>query len=190
MNYLKLAKNVLLYESIISKEKSNELIKDFENHNLNWHNSIIGDSQMVDPLIRSSQQIEIKEKDSKLFYSINSQIIEKLNHYLLNTEFRSLVRSEKITLLKYYPGSFFKEHSDYNPNSEIPRIVSCVIYMNPEEYEGGDLEFTKLGFSVKPKTPSMLFFPSTEEYSHIAHPVVSGIKYSIPIWFTNKGERP
>jgi predicted 2-oxoglutarate/Fe(II)-dependent dioxygenase YbiX len=62
--------------------------------------------------------------------------------------------------------------------------------MNPEQYEGGDLEFTKLGISVKPKTPSMVFFPSTDEYSHIAHPVVSGIKYSIPIWFTDKGKRP
>ena len=56
--------------------------------------------------------------------------------------------------------------------------VSLVAYLN-DDYEGGELNFGKLGISFKPKAGDLYIFPSTYLFSHRAMPVSSGLKYSV-----------
>lgn len=83
---------------------------------------------------------------------------------------------EGFHLARYTKGQFFKEHTDQT--EEYPRKISAVVYLN-ENYEGGNITFTKLGLSFKPSASTVFIFPSTQEFSHFAEPVVSGIKYVI-----------
>jgi predicted 2-oxoglutarate/Fe(II)-dependent dioxygenase YbiX len=183
MNYRKLSPKVFLYENIMTLEESSSLIKDFENV-AEWKDSYVGDDQKVES-IRSSIQAKVEHKKSRLSNKIVTQLLEKTNHYKVLNKIDLLYQLEGVSLIKYEQGNYFKEHADIAEGG-IPRAVSCVIYLNPSEYDGGELEFTRLGLSVKTESPSMILFPSGEEYSHIAHPVKSGTKYSVVTWFADK----
>lgn len=82
-------------------------------------------------------------------------------------------------ILKYGYGQKFDEHVDDSPS--YPRTLSLVYYPN-NEYDGGEIEFTKLGIKIKPEKNTLILFPSGTEYAHRVYPVVNGIRYSIVQW--------
>jgi Rps23 Pro-64 3,4-dihydroxylase Tpa1-like proline 4-hydroxylase len=79
-------------------------------------------------------------------------------------------------LVRYTEGQFFKEHTD--ATEEYPRKISALFYLN-DNYLGGDLLFTKIGISIKPKKNTLVIFPSSEHFSHSAELVKSGTKYVV-----------
>ena len=83
---------------------------------------------------------------------------------------------ESINLVKYYPGNHFQTHAD--DGASYKSVVSLVGYLN-DDYEGGEIEFNVLGVKIKPEAGDLVVFPSNFIYTHRAHPVISGIKYSI-----------
>jgi predicted 2-oxoglutarate/Fe(II)-dependent dioxygenase YbiX len=86
---------------------------------------------------------------------------------------------ENIEYLKYGPGEFFLEHSD--ASDHITRQISIVYYIN-DEYEGGELVFTKKNNVYKPKANSLIIFPSTPEYVHRSNEIISGTKYAASLF--------
>ena len=86
--------------------------------------------------------------------------------------------------LKYSGGQEYKEHSD--SKTETGRTLSVLCYLN-DDYEGGEIEFVNFNFKLKPKAGSIVLFPSTFPYSHIAHPVKSGTKYALVTWIRGTG---
>jgi Rps23 Pro-64 3,4-dihydroxylase Tpa1-like proline 4-hydroxylase len=79
-------------------------------------------------------------------------------------------------LVRYTEGQFFKEHTD--ATEEFPRKVSVLLYLN-DDYSGGEIIFTRFGMSIKPKKNTLILFPSSENFSHLAEPVKSGTKYVV-----------
>jgi predicted 2-oxoglutarate/Fe(II)-dependent dioxygenase YbiX len=55
-------------------------------------------------------------------------------------------------------------------------------YLN-DEYEGGEIEFSRFGLNVKPKANQAIFFPSNYVYNHTVHPVTSGTRYAVVGWW-------
>lgn len=78
--------------------------------------------------------------------------------------------------VRYSEGQFFRDHVD--ATEEFPRKVSILLYLN-DDYTGGEIVFTKLNMSIKPKKNTLIMFPSSEEFSHSAEPVKSGTKYVV-----------
>ncbi|MFM2394432.1 MAG: hypothetical protein RLZZ546_2414 [Bacteroidota bacterium] len=83
---------------------------------------------------------------------------------------------EAMNFIKYGPGQHFQEHSDHG--FSYVASVSLVGYLN-DDYEGGNLFFTKIGLDVKPQAGDLYIFPSDYLFSHIAQPVTTGTKYSV-----------
>ena len=89
--------------------------------------------------------------------------------------------------LEYLPGGKYEEHNDAEEytNGELhrvcPRDLTVLIYVN-DDYEGGELEFTKIGLKIKPLAKTLIAFPSYIEYSHKVHPVITGTRYSLVFW--------
>ena len=83
------------------------------------------------------------------------------------------------------------EHYDVHNDSEswvngrltrvVERDVSVLLYLN-DDYEGGQIEFTQLGLTLKPKRGMLLAFPSYLEFEHKVHPVTSGTRYTVVSW--------
>jgi Rps23 Pro-64 3,4-dihydroxylase Tpa1-like proline 4-hydroxylase len=75
---------------------------------------------------------------------------------------------------KYNPGGYIGEHSDRDHGYDYNTFDwTALIYLN-DEYAGGKLIFTDLGYEIQPKAGSIIFFSTDEK--HIASEVQSGNK--------------
>jgi hypothetical protein len=109
---------------------------------------------------------------------------------------------------KYNTGAAMGAHYDQLDGDKTLRY-SLVMYLN-DDCEGGEISFklsdyedhnkvtspdldykvalenNQIDFGVKPKAGSVIIFPSSAPYYHIAHRVKSGVKYMIPShWIHN-----
>jgi Rps23 Pro-64 3,4-dihydroxylase Tpa1-like proline 4-hydroxylase len=83
--------------------------------------------------------------------------------------------SKNYTIKKYNTGGSIATHTDRDHNKDFNTFDwTALVYLN-DNYDGGELEFNKLGYSIKPSAGSIIFF-STDE-THTAHTVDSGNKY-------------
>lgn len=91
--------------------------------------------------------------------------------------------TKNYTIKKYDTGKAISKHCDNERPDEIPYDWTVLIYLN-DDYVGGELEFNDLGYALRPKAGSILFFPSTE--IHTAWPVQQGYKYFIFLYIQSK----
>ena len=88
----------------------------------------------------------------------------------------------------YDTGSDMGRHFDLHPHEENETILSAVIYLN-DDYEGGELYFDQQDIKIKPKAGSVIFFPSTEDFTHTSLVVTKGQKEAIPLFFYKYPEK-
>jgi hypothetical protein len=93
----------------------------------------------------------------------------------------SLKTETGYSLLKYTGGSEYHIHHDHG--SENERVLSMVACLGEDDFEGGELEFNNFNLTVKLNKDDVILFPSNFPYTHIAHPVDNGVKYSLVTWF-------
>jgi hypothetical protein len=91
---------------------------------------------------------------------------------------------EDFGLLKYQDGQEYRSHYD-GGSSMVPRIVTALCYLNGD-YEGGELEFPNFKIKIKPEPGMLILFPSNYTYTHVAHPVTNGTKYSLVTWLRDQ----
>lgn len=77
-------------------------------------------------------------------------------------------------IVAWTAGTSQKEHTD-NSND-----FTAIIYLN-DDYEGGELNFPSLELSIKPIKGSLIIWPGN--ITHSISPVVSGTRYTMPIFF-------
>jgi PKHD-type hydroxylase len=93
---------------------------------------------------------------------------------------------DAIQFTEYKPGDFYDWHHDQHgigQETDCPeRLVSATIELSdPEDYEGGGLEFFAIGDPVPiAKKARMIIFPST--MAHRARKVTKGTRYSLVMW--------
>lgn len=101
------------------------------------------------------------------------------------------VHVEPPQFLRYDVDEHYDVHNDSESwvNGRLQRVVerdiSVLLYLN-DDYEGGQIEFTKLGLTLKPKSGMLLAFPSYLEFEHKVHPVTKGVRYTIVSWIATE----
>lgn len=163
-------------ENLINKLKN----KFFESNKFNWINSGVG-SSITDTSIRSSKNFVIDQSDIT-FGKIKKYIYECCDDYTMSYK-TTVTKSIDLQVLKYEIGENYKYHTD--SSYCMYRTVSCLIYLNPSEYEGGETHFEYLDLKIKPDYPKLILFPSNFIYSHAALPVTNGVKYVIVGWMND-----
>lgn len=63
------------------------------------------------------------------------------------------------------------------------RTWSAIYYIN-DLYEGGEIYFPRLDWSMKPEANTLLVFPSNEKFIHGVTKVTKGERYTFAMWFT------
>ena len=86
---------------------------------------------------------------------------------------------ENPQLLRYGSEQKFHDHIDDHPF--FTRRISMTYYIN-DEYEGGDVEFSRFNLRFKAKKNQLLVFPSNFVYNHQVHSVTSGLRYVVVQW--------
>ena len=132
----------------------------------------------VTPLVESEVNDEIKpiaECFRKIFRDIDKTIWDYRECFNLQ-----LSSHNGLQVLKYLDGGEYHHHHDHAPdNSRVLSMVACL----DDNFEGGELEFPFFKTRLKLNAGSVVLFPSNFPYTHIAHPVTKGIKYSLVTWF-------
>ena len=122
-----------------------------------------------------------------MLQNLNSAIMSCYHSYMEPKYHAKIKNIEPTQFLSYPVGGHYIEHNDSETfeNGEWKRIanrdISILFYLN-DNYTGGELEFTTLGLTIKPKTGMMIAFPSYKEFAHKVHPVISGTRYSLVSW--------
>lgn len=87
-----------------------------------------------------------------------------------------------LNVVKWEPGGKLDLHVDdlgYESENQIPTLV----YLN-DDYEGGELKFVSHDLSIKPKKGDLVIFPGNLHYPHEVTEVISGTRYTLPVWFS------
>lgn len=130
----------------------------------------------VSPLERISESL-----NKEVTFEVNQSL---LSYQMLFNEGENLaVNDEIFIVLRYQVGNYYKMHRDSGPPTY--RTVSCLVYLNPNEYDAGETYFKHFDLNVKPDRPSVLFFPSSYSYCHTAKSVESGTKYILTNWYND-----
>jgi Rps23 Pro-64 3,4-dihydroxylase Tpa1-like proline 4-hydroxylase len=91
-------------------------------------------------------------------------------------------KSDRLNIARWDVGSKLTLHVDdlgYVTNNHLPTLV----YLN-DDYEGGELGFATHNIVIKPKKGDLIMFPGNMHYAHEVFEVISGTRYTVPVWFT------
>jgi predicted 2-oxoglutarate/Fe(II)-dependent dioxygenase YbiX len=162
------------------KEIAKESINKVEKSKFLWVDSTVGQGSLSKH-IRSSQSFNIDELDisKDKIRPFLSECVKKYSDYY-EVE---VSNDEGLNLLRYETYDKYEFHTDHGPG--LNRSVSCLIYLNPDQYEGGGTTFKHFNYTISPIAPSLVLFPSNYPYLHAAEPVTKGVKFIIVTWMND-----
>jgi hypothetical protein len=193
MNHKEVATCISVYEDVFDPKIASTFITQLEEeifddwNDLSWSESGVGEGKVTTyrtslscsliPLMKPYPETDL----SKLFTSnIRTPVEEVVDDYrkqnLLPNAFH-----EPFSVLKYMQEGEY--HAHYDHFRDNARVFSLVAMLSEPE-EGGELEFPIFNTTVKLSAGSLVLFPANFPYLHIAHPVVSGTKYSMVTWYS------
>jgi len=181
---------IIIQKNVIPEENLEEIMLLTNNTKDISHATVINDKK------ESGCETDLETRNT-LWYHITEEMSHKFEQAVAgcfrehvapryNCEFKSY---EPVQFLGYPIGGHYKSHNDgENFNYEtrqwerlMERDVSFLFYLN-DQYGGGELEFTDLGLTIKPKKGMMIAFPSYKDFAHKVHPVTWGHRYSLVSW--------
>jgi len=174
--------DVVIFDNFV-KDEFCDLFIEFFKKQTTWTKSVTyGETEAgLDPSSspRQSTQIMLANYPNadKLVFSIFNR---SLNVYRTIYEHVEVRGDEGYSLLRYRKGGEYKEHVDRG--SQNNRIVSGLLYLN-DDFEGGEINFSRYDLTVKPKKGSVILFPSFHTHLHASLPITSGTKYAVVTWF-------
>ncbi len=183
---------IVIYREALESSKFVELLEKESKNDwpyLEWVKSGVGNDVAIGehrtslemPLFAISQETvndrlkPIQEEYvNNVFLKLNECLWDYRNLYEL-----SLSRDNGWQVLKYSDDAEYHLHQDHSPDNS--RVLSVVASLGGD-CSGGELEFPYFKQTFKLNTNDVIVFPSNFPYSHIAHPVTSGVKYSLVSW--------
>ena len=177
MNYIELGPAI--YQYSFPENLANDLINVFENEDkVIWNKSSIG-SGVQEQEIRTSQEYNFEQEMPISAGRVKQEFIKSVDHYCEIFDL-TIMQDEGLTLLRYSGSNKYDFHAD--SDWRMYRVLSGLIYLNPQDYEGGETYFKHFDLSVHPEKPSIVLFPSNYAYLHAAMPVTKGKKYILVTW--------
>lgn len=76
-----------------------------------------------------------------------------------------------------------REHGRWVPNHTPDRDYTGIAYLN-DNFTGAELVFPRLDLTIAPKPGLLVAFPSDHRFVHLVPKLLSGKRYSLPVWFT------
>jgi hypothetical protein len=94
-------------------------------------------------------------------------------------------------IVKWQPEMSSGLHSDCQYPDGSPLIksnyfklnITALIYPN-DNYKGGEIGWPDYNLEIKPKAGDMVLFPANNSYLHYVKNVESGLRFTLPTWYT------
>lgn len=193
MNHESPAVCISVYKNVFDPFEAKTFIqalnKDIEEgwSELSWQNSGTGSNVVSNyrtslscsaiPLMKPYPETQLSRLFNERIVNPIKEVVEDYRRsYMIPNAFH-----DSYQILKYLPGAEYHAHSDHGPQNQ--RVYSMVATLGEPE-EGGELEFPFFDAKIDCSVGNVILFPSNFPYTHIAHPVVSGVKYSLVTWYS------
>lgn len=175
---------IKIYENALSKEVCENFIKIFEENTEKQVNGITGSGFQPNTKVTKEMHFfdePLNKYDNLLFENLHIH----LNKYIKINNLNFLnIDDSGYQLQKYIANEgFYNMHDDrcitIRNKLLSNRVITYLWYLNDVE-KGGETIF--MNFKIKPKTGSLLLFPSTWTYIHGGKMPISNDKYIITGW--------
>lgn len=123
-----------------------------------------------------------------LFAKIESYI--EYATYIVSSLYKEELHVHFSDLVLWRPGRLMTRHYDaIGTEYNLQRAYTSVTYLN-DDFEGGTTYINSDGkdYISQPKKGTLVMYKSTEENHHGINPVISGLRFTLPIWFTRNFE--
>lgn len=188
-----LGSGIYVYKNLIKKDlnivdRLNSALKPSGSAGpLAWQPAFVGYDQRI-PDYRDCEDFKYNKKSLETLHTEEAEILRQVwqdcydlkkiavNDYCAKHNISELRYWEIFNFIKYNEGQHFQYHHDHGFSYNC--TVSLVAYLN-DDYEGGELHFSKQDILYKPNAGDLVIFPSNYMYPHRAMPVKSGTKYSL-----------
>lgn len=185
MNKITLAPGIVVYKNL--EMNIMPFIINIEDENWSDEYVLRGTGAIdVDKEVRSTRSFEVPynllKAENQGLSEITNTIISSINEAEQDYFFDHFIEPKShqdFKILRYIKGDHFSSHSDDGGGTF--RRVSTVYYIN-DDYQGGEIEFTRFGVLYKPEAKDFIVFPSSYVYTHRVLPVTDGIRYAIGSW--------
>jgi hypothetical protein len=165
-----------VYHDFITPEERKYIIERSEKE---LKTSLVSEDRYIDDSVRKSETAWL-DRDDPIVRNVMERCLEYTD--------RPLANCEKLQVLKYKPGGFYKPHQDAFENDGNMRMYTFILALN-DDYEGGETEFPNLGKEYKLRAGDALFFETLDNYElmtskalHGGQPVKSGEKWICNLW--------
>jgi hypothetical protein len=171
-------------EEIDSDPLSYNRISKWENWNASNDESLIyGATKNIFPN-KLKEATGSDSTDKKTLYIANSFLMafemctdKYLSGHGLDKDKYNLELS-RVPIKKWNQGQSMGPHFD-GQDGDSSLAFSLVAYIN-DDYEGGEIHFPNQNITIKPKSGSLIMFPSQLPYLHEVKPIISGTRYMSP----------
>lgn len=175
---IKIIKNFIKTEHLFLLQDYVKTIEEFQSEDevdLSWNNRI-HTSEMF-----SNKNIDLFRLCNQWYFKNIQKEIEKFYNI-------SVKKNETVCIATWRTGDLIEPHADKedelgNPNPFPNNDIASVIYIN-DDYEGGEIYFPIQDIKIKPVAGDLAFFPGDKNYLHGVTKVLSGIRYTIPAFWT------
>lgn len=100
---------------------------------------------------------------------------------VLEKEYGFKLNNKSVSFARWDAGDSLDLHvDDLGPTNY--NHMATLIYLN-DDYEGGEIVFPTHNFSYRPKMGDLIMFPGNMHYAHEVKKIISGVRFSIPMWF-------
>lgn len=100
---------------------------------------------------------------------------------ILEKEYGFAVKNKSVSVARWDAGDSLDLHVD-DLGTTNTNHMATLIYLN-DDYEGGEIVFPTHNFSFRPKMGDLIMFPGNMHYPHKVNKIISGVRFSIPMWF-------
>lgn len=169
------AENIKVIPNFLKKEEIEYLLDDIENRNCT---SFVSQKDNEGNAITYMHQYSGVKDINNIIERCREQISKS---YGIEKE-KIRPKEPHLSVVKWTEGTYLKLHVDdlgYVTDNHLP----VLIYLN-DAYEGGEISFELHNISIKPNVGDFIVFPGNLHYPHEVKEVLSGIRYTLPIWFT------
>lgn len=190
------AENIVTIEDFMTEEelsllntfiRSNTLWDKTETH-YNEDGTVIYDSNYWEDRVATATTLDKADpRISQTIINMQLRLKERVDEF-----FNVDAKATSPAIVRWLPGQLQMPHADKElhegehrgkPNDFPYYDIAGLFYIN-DDYEGGELYFPNQGIQFKPKAGAAYFFPGDMNYIHGITPIESGIRYTVPFFWT------
>lgn len=190
------SKNIVSLENFMTDKELSELnnfirnntVWDITETHYNENGTVIYDAGYWEDRVVTYPNIE--KTNPRIIFIINN-MVERLKKEV-DSFFNVDAFPTSPAMVRWLPGQLQMPHADKElhtgpdagkPNDFPWYDLAGLFYLN-DDYEGGELYFPNQGIQFKPKAGAAYFFPGDMNYIHGVTEITSGIRYTVPFFWT------